>query len=460
MSRLPSFNDFSPGLIKDIRDPLRILLALAPDWDAIVKAWADAYFGGVIDNKRAGTNVPATLSSLGLIDRKTLSLTEAGHTIAAAPTARDGARALAAHVAATRNGILMVEAVSALNQRRERVTKASLMRELRGLGVELSAATTDHTTLLNWMVEAGLFKGRDANFAPDDIVLKTVLGVSSTEHGELGGLPLEQQVFLQIVRRLAQANPEGTPTKVVTDECLADFPTLFTEDQLSKTVVRPLADAGWIELLNRTGGRGAKSGWVKAAARLMDVPVEVVIPDFEAVVPADLRTRINLPRDEIKGLLASSQAYDRGLGLELLALRMMIDLGLQPRSFRQRSKDTAYAEVDLTAEGKRLLFSRWQVQCKCVKSRVSLADVAKEVGLAIFSKSHVVAVITTSDFSREARSYARQVTADTHLQFVLVNGEAVAEYLDNGPGALHAFMSRNAAEVMLEKRGQPIVPDA
>ena len=138
---------------------------------------------------------------------------------------------------------------------------------------------------------------------------------------------------------------------------------------------------------------------------------------------------------------------------------MILDIGLEPRAFRLRSRATAYAEVDLTAEGKNLLFSRWNFQCKCVRGRVSLGDVAKEVGLAIYSKAHVVAVVTTSDFTSEAIAYAREITSATHLQFLLVNGAVVRSYLDKGAGALLDHVAANAASVMAQKRGQPIAPE-
>ena len=185
-----------------------------------------------------------------------------------------------------------------------------------------------------------------------------------------------------------------------------------------------------------------------------------MLPDFDQVIPSDLRAKIDLPAAEVKRLLASDQTYERGLGLELLALKMILDIGLEPRAFRLRSRDTAYAEVDLTAEGKSLLFSRWNFQCKCVGGRVSLGDVAKEVGLAIYSKAHVVAVVTTSDFSSEAVAYAREITQATHLQFLLLNGAIVRNYLDKGAGVLLDYVAKNSASVMAQKRSQPIAPDA
>lgn len=463
MRRLPSFNDFSPEIIKDLRRPLNILDRLAPDRDAVVDAWDQAFFGGK-GGKRASTNIPATLSSLGLMTRQPLALTEAGKAINAAPDAVEAARRLARHVVDTCNGIAIVDAVRSLNTRGETLTKQSLKRELELIGIEkLSNATTDHTTLLNWMIVAGLFaRQKGANPVPDDAVMKAALGVSGTERSSFAELTLAQQIFLQVLRRVAECNGGAEiQAKQIINECLRDHRSRFDEDQIRAKVIKPLADAGWIEIPAGATptGRGGKSGPIKPSAKLMGIPIEAILPDFDQIVPSDLRAKIDLPRAEVRRLLDSSHSYEKGLGLELLALKMILDIGLEPRAFRLRSRDTAHAEVDLTAEGKNLLFSRWNFQCKCVSSKVSLGDVAKEVGLAIYSKAHVVAVVTTSDFSGEALAYAREVTATTHLQFLLVTGAIVRSYLDKGPGVLLDHVAANAASVMLQKRGQPIAPE-
>lgn len=155
MRRLPSFNDFSPEIIKDLRRPLDILNRLAPDKDAVVAEWDRVFFNSA-GNKRASTNVPATLTSLGLMSRQPFGLTDAGKVILASSSPIDAARQLAKHVVDTRNGMAIIDAVRSLNTRGEALTKASLKRELELIGIEkLSNATTDHTTLLNWMVEGG-----------------------------------------------------------------------------------------------------------------------------------------------------------------------------------------------------------------------------------------------------------------------------------------------------------------
>ncbi len=462
MRRLPSFNDFSPGIIGDVRQPLKILKDHAPDWQQIVAEWDRAFFNSA-GNKRASTNIPATLTSLGLMTRSPLALTDAGEAILAKPTPLEAAQQLVRHVVDAHNGMTLIDAVRSLNARGEAVSKDSLKRELEIVGVEgLSTATTDHTTLLNWMVEAGLFarEGRK-NPVADDAAMKDVLGISDVERSDFAELALNQQIFLQIFRRVAEGNGGSPlPAKQIIDECLRDHRGYFDEDQIRAKIVNPLAQAGWIELpQSKSAGRGGKSGTIAPTDRLMGIPIEAVLPDFDQIIPADLRSKIDLPASEVKKLLSSKQTYDRGLGLELLALKMILDIGIEPRAFRLRSRDTAYAEVDLTAEGKNLLFSRWNFQCKCVRSKVSLGDVAKEVGLAIYTKAHVVAVVTTSDFSSEAIAYAREITQTTHLQFLFINGAVVDRYLEKGASVLLDHVSKNAASVMAQKRSQPIAPE-
>lgn len=461
MKRLPSFNDFSPGIVGDVRRPLEILSRLAPDMAMVVAEWDSAFFASA-GNKRAGTNIPATLSNLGLMKRSPLALTEAGIEILAAPDAITAAQRMIRHVVDTRNGMAIIDAVHSLNTRGETLSKDSLKRELEIVGIEgLSNATTDHTTLLNWMIEAKIFERNErSNPLHNETVMKAVLGISASERSGFADLPLGQQIFLQVFRRIAEVNGGAeTPAKQIIDECLRDHRSMFDEDQIRAKVIKPLVKSGWVEVPAPTNsGRGGKSGSITPSSKLLGIPIGAILPDFDQVIPADLRAKIDLPAAKVKQLLASDQTHDRGLGLELLALKMILDIGLEPRAFRLRSRDTAHAEVDLIAEGKNLLFSRWNFQCKCISGKVSLSDVAKEVGLAIYSKAHVIAVVTTGEFSSEALAYTREVTATTHLQFLLVTGTIVRKYLDKGIGVLLDHVATNALNVMTQKRGQTITP--
>lgn len=458
VARLPSFNDFSPGILDgDIRRPLRIVADAHGDRVVAVARFSSEFFGGKA-NKRSVTNIPVTLVNTGLVDSETFLLTDFGHMVLDASSPLLAAREFVKRMMLDRNGILLIEAIRTLYYRREVGSrKALLKRELENLGVVgLSNATTDHTTLENWMMEAGVVV-QDGNYRrPDDDVLRDLIGADSNDLSAMLAMEPGHRLFLEILRRNAETKgySEYIPLKPVYCECLRRARAWFDEDQLRKSVVDPLLKIGWIEAPAAKSGKG---GSARASERLLRVPLDKILPHMFGAIPGDLRGQLTLPLLEVRKLLYDeSSNYNRGLGLELLALRMLLALALEPRGFRQRARDTSFAEVDLLAEGRNLLFSRWVVQCKNLKdsSKVQLSDVAKEVGIAIHQKAHVVAVVTTTDFTSEARKYADEITRETHLQFLLVPGDIVRSYLSGGESRLLEFVMKNAAHVMAMKRGQ------
>lgn len=456
--RLPSFNDFSPGILgNDIKRPLQIVAEANGDRNAAVKRFSDEFFGGTA-NKRSSVNVPATLVNTGLVDSSTFKLTDFGQEVLDAPTSLDASRIFIKRLILERNGIQLIEAIKTLYKRREIGSrKALLKRELENLGVEgLSNATTDHTTFENWMIEAGVVVQDGQYRRLDEAVLLDLIGADSDDVSMLLAMDPGHRLFLTILRRQAEivGHDEYIPLKPVYNECLRTARAWFDEDQLRKTVVDPLQEAGWIQA---SVARSGKGGNAKASERLLRVPLDKILPHMFGAIPSDLRRHLTMPLPEVLKLLYDEGSkYNRGLGLELLALRMLLALALEPRGFRQRARDTCFAEVDLLAEGRNLLFSRWVVQCKNLGrgSKVQLSDVAKEVGIAIHQKAHVVVVVTTTDFTSEARKYADEITRETHLQFVLMPGHVVNSYLSGGETRLLEFVMENAAHVMTMKRGQ------
>jgi hypothetical protein len=468
--RLPSFNDFSPGILgEDVRQPLLIVRRCAGNRPRAVREFAKRFFDGV-DNKRSSINVPATLTNTGLVDAATFTLTEFGDEVANNSTAKGAAGAFVRRLILEQNGYLLVDAIRTLYQKREPGGRKKLLKqELELLGVQLSNATTDHTTLENWMVAAGVVIDEGSFRRVDDEALRTLVGADADEIAQLLSMDPGHRLFLQVVRRQAEVAQPGDelPAAPIYDECLRTAPAWFVEDQLRKTVVEPLEESGWITASVAKSGKG---GFVAAAEKLLRVPLDRIVPSAFGAVPGDIRAHLNRSLADITALLTDEHSkHNRGLGLELLALRMLFDLGLEPRGFRLRARETSYAEVDLLAEGRALLFSRWVVQCKnyTTAARVDLGDVAKEAGIAIHQKAHVVVMITTTDFTPDARKYATEMTRDTHLQFVLVDGVSVRAYLEHGRGRLTQFFLDNAAHVMQVKREQlrlaaaePADPDA
>lgn len=456
--RLPSFNDFSPEILHgDLRLCLQAIVDGNGDDKKVIDAWAKRFFGGK-DNKRSQTNIPATLRSTGLsTGTRPLNLSNVGREVLAAPSPQIAAEIFCGHLIREKNGNVLLEALASLRQRGGRITKPRLQEELTRLGIKgLSNNTTDHTTLKNWMVHARIVDGDGKS---DDALVRKILGLTVAEADELKSLPLAQQVFLQYLRRehLSQTGP--FPSSNLLKQCQAQFPDLFDPAQFAKKVRQPLQDGGWLEASGLASGpQGGKSGLVIGTAKLLAIPIERFVPDFDANVPPELRSKLQTPASEIRADLFGSDKYKGGLALELLALRMVLDLGLDPRHFRLRSAQSAHAEVDLIAEGAHLMFSRWAIQCKryAPGTNVQLADVAKEMGIAIFSKAHVVVMITTSDFTSSARAYADEVTQSQPVQFLFITGDVVNDYLEKGKDVLLEHVRENARSVMSLKRKQPL----
>ena len=74
--------------------------------------------------------------------------------------------------------------------------------------------------------------------------------------------------------------------------------------------------------------------------------------------------------------MKSKDRYRSGLALEALAFKIMRLLDMTYVATRLRANQTGGAEVDLVFESARLVFFRWQIQCKNT-ARVTLARISQ-----------------------------------------------------------------------------------
>jgi site-specific DNA-methyltransferase (cytosine-N4-specific) len=132
-------------------------------------------------------------------------------------------------------------------------------------------------------------------------------------------------------------------------------------------------------------------------------------------------------------------------------------LDLEFKEWRIQSERTGGAEVDAIVEGARLIFSRWQVQAKNTAT-VDLEDVAKEVGLALpLLYSNVILMVTTGDFTADARSYAERVMRNSSLNIILLRG-AELEQISQDPTDIVPILNSKAEHVMQLKARIAQVP--
>ena len=446
-SDLPFGSEFSPAQID-----LPVLLELArqhgADWRAFEDAVHNRYFADrkiSADNReKLANNTKLSLRAYGLIGEKDTTLSEIGNALY---DLRDNPHALhesfARHILKSCQGMNFVQCILDMQAAGEDVNLNKLRHWLLERGIVVPRGGKHMSTLRLWLEKAGIFVAR---YRVDGMRLNEVLGISVEEFEALAILSPEQRAFLKALANMDKAGPHlsNDIEKLAT----ATYGTAFNEKNLPKQVLYPLRDAGYVELERGTkkAGRGAKPFRVTATDKLSAEIVSPLIKQIEAQVHSDLRPLLRKPLEEILGDLESANRHTRGLALEALAFKLMRLVDLTYVATRLRGSATGGAEVDVIFESARLVFSRWQVQCKNT-SRVSLDDVAKEVGITHFLKSSAVVMVSTGTIGPEARRYADKIMADSNLCIVMVDGDDLT-LIESRPAAIVDVFTREARHAM------------
>jgi hypothetical protein len=440
-SDLPFGSEFSPSQIN-----LSVLLDLAhthgTEWKAFELAVRDRYFAR---HKTTDYNKSKlSLRAYGLIGQKDTTLTDAG---LALHKLRDDEnalyRAFAGHILRNCQGMSFVQCVLDKQAAGEEISLTNLRLWLGDTGISVPRGGKHMSTMRLWLEKAGIFV---SGYRVDRAKLDEVLGVSMPEFEVLATFSPEQGAYLKALANMGGCGPHlsNDIEKLAT----ATYGIRFNEKNLPKQVLYRLRDAGYVDLERGTkqAGRGAKPFLVTATSKLTTDIITPLIEQLEQQTNADLRPMLRKPIKDIRNELSSPDRHVRGLALEALAFKLMRLVDLSYVATRLRGSATGGAEVDLIFESVRLVFSRWQVQCKNT-SRVSLDDVAKEVGLTHFLKSNVIVIVSTGKIGDKARRYANKIMTDSNLCVVMIDGTDLA-LIENSPAKIVDVFTREAHHAM------------
>lgn len=130
------------------------------------------------------------------------------------------------------------------------------------------------------------------------------------------------------------------------------------------------------------------------------------------------------PLDVILGRARSADPAVRHSALEAIAFKVADMIGLCDVSTRLSGQDTGGDEADFIFENHRLVYPRWQVQCR--NSDVALVDdVAREVGLLDYFHADVGVVISTGRFDPEAKQFAKAVRRKIRQPLLLIDSDTL-----------------------------------
>ena len=446
-SDLPFGSEFSPARIG-----LPVLLELAhehgADWKAFEDAVRDRYFSmhktSDYNKGKLANNTKLSLRSYGLIGEKDTTLSEIGWMLY---DLRDDAsvlhEAFARHILTNCQGMNFVQCILDMQASGEEIDLNKLRHWLQERGIVVPRGGKHMSTLRLWLEKSGVFISR---YRVDQTRLNQILGLDVEEFEALATFTPEQRAYLKAIVNLDGDGPHLSND--VEKLAVATYGATFNEKNLPKQVLYPLRDAGYVHLERGTkeAGRGAKPFLVTATDKLASEVVTPLIEQIEKQTRTDLRPMLRKSLKAIRKEIDSRNRHIRGLALEALAFKIMRLVDLTYVATRLRGDVTGGAEVDLVFESARLVFSRWQVQCKNT-ARVSLDDVAKEVGLTHFLKSNAIVMISTGRIGNEARRYANRIMADSNLCIIMVDGDDLA-LVESRPAVIVDVFAREARHAM------------
>ena len=455
-SDLPFGSEFSPSQI-ELPRVLELIEQANGDWHILEAAILATYFSGhakvakgntaTYNRGKLANNCKLGLVAYGIIDRGG-AFTDFGRSLY--DVRADAAHLydkLAAHILLNLRGMTLVRCIQEMTIAGERVTLDTLRLALEERGVHFPKGGKHPSMMRLWLEKAGVFAVN--TWRVNETRLRAILGTDSEEFAALARFTPEQRAFLLALANSGVTEPQ--PANMIRDLATATYGVRFPDKNLPQVVLNILRDAGYLTFEKTTGGRGAKPPLVSPTAKLRSEIVKPLLDQLKNQIDPKLIELLTKPLSDILSEIDAEDRYLAGLALEALAFKLMRILGMDYIATRLRNTAaTGGAEVDLIFHSSRLVYSRWQVQCKNT-ARVSLDDVAKEVGLTHFLKSNVIVMVSTGDIGGDARRYANRIMQDSNLCVVMIDRSDLDAIKANPAHIVDAF-KREAHNAMTLKQ--------
>jgi hypothetical protein len=351
---------------------------------------------------------------------KKYDLTEQGQKLLAlADDTESLYRQFAIHILLRLYGLTLARVIENMRAREEPIRVDTIAERLQDLGFSIPPNGTYVSTMRNWLSRAGVFAPTGYEIRWD--VIDQLLGIDVDTISSLYKLTIPQKYFLLSMARLHAV--DYIASNAVAKYVRNIYRTQITTKALVKDVVEPLVAIGLVDSQKTTGGRGAKPHEVRLTETGRQ---ELLIPLLEALAKAtELEVSdINRPFREVVEELSHESTHVRGIALELFAVWIIRLLGL--RFSHWRFKNLSVGEVDLIAASDRIVYSRWQVQCKNTPKPINVKTVQEEVGVSFVTKADVIMLVTTGTFSSHAVEYANLVTDTSRYYIILLDKNDVA----------------------------------
>ncbi len=432
---LPFGTQFSPNQI-DLPQLLQLVSENEGDETApLIDAIVAAFFSDKAESQRrtmAG-NCKNSLVSYGIMETGGgVHFSEFGRQLYSIGDEAEQCEALVKHILKNLNGMVLIDTLRSMKRNGERITKETVAAKLNANGFELSKTSNNIPVMKLWLHKAGVLQA----WRIDEHRLSELVELTETEFRLLKTLSSEQYYFLR-----ALCNTDTLAFQKAADIrrlATATYGIAFGQSNFSQAVIQPLQQKGLIEVQRATEGHGAKTPLVKMTELTMREIVLPTLQQLEGKTESEIAEHLQKPLSELREDMNSENTHLKGLALEAFAIKIMSIIGLDFIQTRLKGNETAGAEVDVLFDSSRLLYTRWQVQCKNT-SKVSLDQIAKEVGLSHVLRTNAIVIMTTGTVAETARAYADQIMRTMNLCIIMIEGSDIDAIIEEPTKILDIF---------------------
>src|SRR6185295_17010818 len=153
--------------------------------------------------------------------------------------------------------------------------------------------------------------------------------------------------------------------------------------------------------------------------------------------------------DIVSDMNDTTDSNKQGEALEILAIRLCQMLELDFMGWRETDVEIAGGgEVDAMFYSTRLVYSRWQIQCKL--GGITAATVMKEMGQQLVSLSNVILIVSNGTVTDGAHTYRKKIITTSNLHIVFIDGAALERIIKDN-SALIDILRQQAQYAMSEK---------
>jgi len=444
MLRVPYAQQFSPEQTP-LEKLLPILRTNAGKKLSLKKAIAGVFFKGKTDPDKLAGNTLISLGTFGILHDD--NLTELGKQLVGSQgNVAEAHELLAKQLLINLDAKGIVDTLQEMASAGLDISLQTLPPELKARGYETSSNSSDLSGVLGWLRVAGVLEGYTV-IAPR---LASLLGVPEANLGALKTLTREQAAFLRAMVCMNVKNWHSYDAILKYAKNLYPGEVRYNEKEIVKTILVPLKTAGFIDFRKQKKqdestpeGRGGKPADVLPTSKFQSDFADPLLQSlFRSAGYAEMREiRGKSLADIVADVKQTADPHKSGKALEWLAVRLCQLLDLEFMGLRETDVDiTGGGEIDAMMHAARLIYSRWQVQCKV--GPITLEAVAKEVGMKDVTLANVILIVSTKKATDAASTYRQKIVSTSNLNIIFVDGLLLEQVIKDNAALLSILRSQ------------------